>query len=127
MLPHPIAGRQLEFPIGIIASVGKLECSRCSGGNRRNNEVIRGVALLVGDPQRQSLKNLAIKFDVPRGAAGISKFADYFILVVLGSKRCTIVAEQSYGAFWKVRKARNQQWDAVIKQADTALQQCFSV
>jgi len=34
------------------------------------HEVIRGVALLVGDPQRQSLKNLAIKFDVPGGAAG---------------------------------------------------------
>src|SRR6266567_628854 len=34
----------------------------------------------------------------------------------------TIVAEKSYGAFWNVRKGRNQQWDAVIKQADTALQ-----
>jgi len=47
--------------------------------NRGNNEVIRGVALLVGDPQQQSLKNLAIKFEVPRGAAGISKFRDYFV------------------------------------------------
>src|SRR5258707_10262741 len=110
-----------------MASVGKLQCSRGSGGNRGNNEVIRGVALLVGDPQQQSLKNLAVKFEVPRGAAGISNFADYFVLVELGSKRRTMGAEQSYGAFWKVRKGSNHQGDAVIKQADTALQQCLCV
>ena len=124
---HLVARRQLEFTVGITAAVGKREYSRCSAGNRGYNEVIRGVALLVGDPQQQAREKLAVEFQIPRGAAGVSKFADYFIPIKQRAKFCAVLAEHGHRATWKIREGGRHERNAVIEQPDAALQQRPSV
>src|SRR5208283_3207519 len=58
-------GSHLELSIRIGASIREFENSRCPVGDRRNDNVVAGIALLIGDAQSETRKNLPVEFQIP--------------------------------------------------------------
>ena len=74
---HLIARRQLNSD----RNYGQCWKVRCSAVPVETGETAKSFVVLRCC--RPSAATVSVKFEVPRGAAGISKFADYFVLVVL--------------------------------------------